>query len=665
MLRAALSGALARLTRSQLPIIMWVRRRTAQSQPLSLSRPLTRIVSVLAMLAAVAVGLLPPLTYVFGVYARQQGMLETRSVLYAAEVADAARQDPSLWNALVGPADSSNASGAQAATADEGDAPPDERRAIYAQAGMLVRQSIPTQSMPWPTLSVRAPVFDGHNQIGQVEISRSLRDSLAMMTAVAVGSLLFGSMIFVMLRLLPLKLLREAIQRITYLSAHDVLTGLPNRSLFSDRLELALAMTRRQNGQVAVLYLDLDKFKEVNDTLGHPAGDALLRAIAARLKACVRETDLIARLGGDEFAVIQSHIGHLDDTRKLAQRMIDAVAPPLDLGGHQVNVAVSIGITVSTIEPGVDPAQMMQEADIALYRAKESHKGSYCFFQPEMNLRLRERRAMETDLREAVSNDALFLYYQPQIDLQTGQIIGAEALLRWDRPGHGQISPACFIPLAEDMGLIGAIGGRLLREACFEAMTWPVNAVIAVNVSPLQMRLPDFYNRVMGALGDSGLAPWRLELEVTEGVLMQSNESTLATLARLRQAGIHLAMDDFGTGYSSLSYLQTFRFDKIKIDRAFISRIGDDAEAIAIVRAIIGLSKSLRTKVIAEGVETEMQARLLRAEHCDEVQGFLFGKPMSAERLRTLLANQSLSNPTDTFEASVAGLFEGNSFDEM
>jgi len=215
------------------------------------------------------------------------------------------------------------------------------------------------------------------------------------------------------------------------------------------------------------------------------------------------------------------------------------------------------------------------------------------------------------------------------------------------------------------MGLIGAIGGRLLREACFEAMTWPVNAVIAVNVSPLQMRLPDFYNRVMGALGDSGLAPWRLELEVTEGVLMQSNESTLATLARLRQAGIHLAMDDFGTGYSSLSYLQTFRFDKIKIDRAFISRIGDDAEAIAIVRAIIGLSKSLRTKVIAEGVETEMQARLLRAEHCDEVQGFLFRKPMSAERLRTLLANQSLSNPTDTFEASVAGLFEGNSFDEM
>lgn len=664
MLTGALSAALAWWTGNHLPIIMRVLRRTAQSRPLSVSRPLTRIVTVLALLAAVAVGLLPPLTYGFGVYARQQGMLETRSVLYAAEVADAARQDPALWNALVGQADSSSAVDPSTATADKDETPSEERRAIYAQAGMLVRQSIPAQSMPWPRLSVRAPVFDGHNQIGQVEISRSLRGSLAMMTAVAVGSLLFGSTIFVVLRLLPLKLLQQAIQRITYLSAHDVLTGLPNRALFSDRLELALAMTRRQNSQVAVFYLDLDKFKEVNDTLGHPAGDALLRAIATRLKACVRETDLIARLGGDEFAVIQSHVGHLEDPRKLAQRMIDAVAPPLDLDGHQVNVAVSIGIAVSTIEPGVDPARMMQEADIALYRAKESHKGSYCFFEPEMNLRLRERRAMEIDLREAVSNDALFLHYQPQIDMRTGRIIGAEALLRWDRPGGGRISPACFIPLAEDMGLIGAIGGRLLREACFEAITWPEDIVIAVNVSPLQMRLPDFYNRVMGALGDSGLAPWRLELEVTEGVLMQSNESTLATLARLRQAGIHLAMDDFGTGYSSLSYLQTFRFDKIKIDRAFISRIGDDVEAIAIVRAIIGLSKSLRTKVIAEGVETEMQARLLRAEHCDEVQGFLFGKPMSPDRLRTLLAGQSRVNSTHSFEASLAGLFNGNSFDD-
>jgi diguanylate cyclase (GGDEF)-like protein len=448
-------------------------------------------------------------------------------------------------------------------------------------------------------------------------------------------------LIFLALRLLPLRLLNKAIELNTYLSAHDVLTGLPNRALFTDRLEQMLAIARREGGDVAVLCLDLDKFKEINDTLGHPAGDLLLRSVAARLRSCLRETELVARLGGDEFAVIQSHISQPNGARLLAQRLIEAVAPPFDLDGCQANVGVSVGIAVSAEEAHSDPAHMMQEADVALYHAKEANQERFCFFNQEMSLRLQERRAMELDLRAAVSNDALFLHYQPQVDLRTRQIIGAEALLRWDRPGHGLISPASFIPVAEEMGLIGAIGGRVLRQACFEATGWPEHMVVAVNVSPIQLRRPDFNDRVMAALADSGLAPSRLELEVTEGVLMQATEDTLATLARLRQAGIHLAMDDFGTGYSSLGYLQRFRFDKIKIDRSFIARMTTDAETVAIVRAIIELGEAFSTGVIAEGVETEAEARLLHAEHCREAQGYLFGKPMSPEQFRTLLSTQS------------------------
>jgi diguanylate cyclase (GGDEF)-like protein len=613
---------------------------TAWARPVSVTRPLARTVTVLAALAALAVGLVPPLTYVFAFQSRQAGMLESRALLYAAEVADSAQQDPTLWNSLVDQT-TRRPSENSPPTSDDADPSSDERRAIYDRAGLLVRQSMSSRSLPWPTLSVRAPIMDGRNEIGKVEISRSLRSGLMMTSAVAAGSVLFGLLIFLALRLLPLRLLDEAIELNTYLSAHDVLTGLPNRALFTDRLEQMLASTRREGGDVAVLCLDLDKFKEINDTLGHPAGDLLLRIVAARLRSCLRETELAARLGGDEFAVIQSHVKQPQGARLLAQRLIEAIAPPFDLDGCQASVGVSVGIAVSADHAHSDSARMMQEADVALYHAKKANLERFCFFNQDMGLRLQERRAMELDLRAAVSDDALFLHYQPQVDLRTRQIIGAEALLRWDRPGHGLISPASFIPVAEEMGLIGAIGGRLLRQACFEATGWPEHMVVAVNVSPIQLRRPDFSDRVMAALADSGLDPSRLELEVTEGVLMQATEDTLATLARLRQAGIHLAMDDFGTGYSSLGYLQRFRFDKIKIDRSFVARMTTDAETVAIVRTIVELGEAFSTGVIAEGVETEAEARLLQAEHCRQAQGYLFGKPMSPEQFRTLLSTQS------------------------
>ncbi|HET8587350.1 MAG TPA: EAL domain-containing protein [Candidatus Limnocylindria bacterium] len=423
--------------------------------------------------------------------------------------------------------------------------------------------------------------------------------------------------------------------RIRHMARHDDLTGLPNRVLLHERMQDALARVRRGD-VLAVLCLDLDNFKNVNDTLGHPIGDALLRVVGERLIATVRETDTVARLGGDEFAIVQAAVARPEDAEILARRLVEAISEPYDLDGHQVMVGVSIGIALAPAD-GTDVDDLMKNADMALYRAKTEGRGIYRVFEPEMDAQLQTRRVMELDLRRALLNQEFTLHYQPLVNLETQRITGFEALLRWQHPEHGLVPPLDFIPLAEEIGIIIPLGEWVLREACREATTWPKDVIVAVNLSPMQFRSRNLTHDVIGALASSGLEPNRLELEITESVLLIESEATLDTLHQLRSLGVRIAMDDFGTGYSSLSYLRSFPFDKIKIDGSFVRDSSTRADCAAIVRAVAGLGMSLGIPTTAEGVETEEQLRHVFDEGCTEMQGYLFSRPLPARELHVLL----------------------------
>jgi diguanylate cyclase (GGDEF)-like protein len=430
--------------------------------------------------------------------------------------------------------------------------------------------------------------------------------------------------------------------RSAHLTTHDSLTGLPNRVLFQNCLDHSLAWSRRHGGTLAVIFIDLDHFKDVNDTLGHSAGDQLLVQVAERLGGSLRETDVLARLGGDEFAIIQVDAHRPADVEIVAQRIVDALSKAFDVNGQTMTLGTSAGISVrSETELKLSPCDagvLLQEADVALYRAKEEGRGTYRFFAAAMNAMLQERRALENDLREALENCQFSLHYQPQFDLADRRIVGAEALIRWSHPRRGEVSPGEFIPLAEQTGLVIQIGEWVLLEACRQAAAWPELGRMAVNVSPVQFRRPGFVELVQHALQHAGLAPQRLELEITEGVLLTETPETLSILHRLRRLGVTIAMDDFGTGYSSLGYLQKFRFDKIKIDRSFVSNIGKDPKASEIVRAVLRMSHAMGIRVNAEGVEQQEQIPTLQQEGCEEVQGFLFGRPLPADEFAERLA---------------------------
>ena len=419
---------------------------------------------------------------------------------------------------------------------------------------------------------------------------------------------------------------RKAEAKVAHMTYHDGLTDLPNRILLGDRIEDALVRAGR-NGQVAMLSLDLDHFKSTNDTLGHPVGDALLRAVAKRLAACVRDGDTVARLGGDEFAIVQVGAEQPQGARSLAQRVIDAVAEPYLLDGHQVIAGVSVGIALAPGD-GTDAANLAKAADMALHRAKADGRGIYRFFERGMDAQMQKRRALELDLRRAIEADQFELFYQPQFNLETNAISGFEALIRWFHPERGIVQPDEFIALAEEAGLIVPIGEWVLKQACYDAAKWPSPIKVAVNLSPAQFRNVHLMQSVIAALAGSGLAAHRLELEITESTLLADSEATLTTLHHLRAMGVRISMDDFGTGYSSLSYLQSFPFDKIKIDRRFITDINTDSSSLAIIRAVTGLCASLGIVTTAEGVETREQFDRVRAEGCTEVQGFLTGRPM-------------------------------------
>lgn len=428
-------------------------------------------------------------------------------------------------------------------------------------------------------------------------------------------------------------------EQIEHLAHHDTLTGLPNRTLFAIELERALARVGRGE-KVALLYLDLDHFKRVNDTLGHSRGDELLRQAADRLRHCVRDTDVIARLGGDEFAVLQTLLHRPSDAAALAARMNEALKPPFLLGNHQAAVAVSIGIAIAP-DDAADQEQLVRNADLALYAAKASGRGAYHFYEDELDARVKARHQLEADLYVALAEEQFELYYQPIVDLGSGAVKCCEALLRWHHPVRGMVSPAEFIPVAEECGLIGALGVWALRQACMAAAGWPRGISVAVNLSPAQVRPETLVLQVAAALAASGLAPDRLELEVTETVLLQDTPDTLATLHRLRELGVRIAMDDFGTGYSSLSYLRTFPFDKIKIDKSFIDHISDEEDCATIVQAVTMMAQRLGMTTVAEGVETDAQRLKLNELGCTEMQGYLISRPRPAEELMQLLRERT------------------------
>ena len=432
---------------------------------------------------------------------------------------------------------------------------------------------------------------------------------------------------------------RQAEARIAHLTRHDPLTDLPNRAQFRESLRQALGWIRRGR-RLAVLLLDLDHFKTINDTLGHPVGDDLLKAVAARLQQCVGDTGTVARLGGDEFGVVQIRIHDPSETAALAEQIQQAVAVPYELSGHHLLINVSIGIALSPDE-GLDADSLLRNADIALYGAKAGGRGTCKFFEKTMDDRMKLQRDLELDLRMALEQDEFELHYQPILNLETDTICGCEALLRWNHPSRGLIPPAEFIPMAEDTGLIARIGEWVMRTACAAAATWPDDIRVAVNVSPVQLHTDGLLDTVLDALDSAGLAPHRLEIEITEAVLMRNSETTLNTLHRLRKLGIRIAMDDFGTGFSSLSYLRRFPFDKIKIDQSFVRGLSEMPESGAIVRTVANLATSFRMTTTAEGVETDLQRRIVKASGCTEMQGYLFSRPRTAAAIVQLLHQHS------------------------
>jgi diguanylate cyclase (GGDEF)-like protein/PAS domain S-box-containing protein len=431
---------------------------------------------------------------------------------------------------------------------------------------------------------------------------------------------------------------RRTEQRITHLAHFDGLTDLPNRALFHERLKAQLAEIPRGQ-QLAVYYIDIDEFKSVNDSLGHLIGDELLKSVAANLSQCVGSSGFVARLGGDEFAIVQTAVETAADVIDLVTRAFEAIRTPVECAGHQLTADASIGIALAP-DHGTELDQILKNADLAMYAAKAGGRRTYRFFAPEMDAQLRARRQLEADLRRAILAGALEVHYQPCVSLRDDRIVGCEALVRWRHPERGVVSPAEFIPIAEETGLINQLGEQVLTTACLEATTWPDDIRLAVNVSPVQFKNGTFALKIMSALAASGLAAGRLELEITEAVLIRDDEAALAILHQLRAIGVRIALDDFGTGYSSLSYLQRFPFDKIKVDRSFVKDIAEPGSGSpSIVQAVVNIAAARHMTTTAEGVETEPQRQMLRALGCSEMQGYLFSAAKPAAEIRQLFAS--------------------------
>jgi diguanylate cyclase (GGDEF)-like protein len=429
---------------------------------------------------------------------------------------------------------------------------------------------------------------------------------------------------------------RETEAHIARMATYDELTGLPNRATLRERMAKAYEAVHTHGGEFALHVIDLDSFKEVNDTLGHPIGDLLLQQVSDRLRAVASDANFVARFGGDEFVVVQFRFDRRDEVASLANRIVEAMKLSFDVQGHRIEIGASVGIAMAPWD-GLDPDELMKRADMALYAAKAAGRGGYFFFELAMDDAAQARRALDLDLRDAIARDELEILYQPLIDIKTGRISSCEALLRWNHPGKGLIAPSEFIPIAEETGLIVALGDWVLQQSCAEAAAWPKATRLAVNLSPVQFKDPALGARVVAALARSGLPANRLELEITETIMLQDREATLTVMNDLKRLGVRWSLDDFGTGYSSLSYLRKFPFQKIKIDGSFVKDLERDDSSVAIIRAIASMGADLNMSIVVEGVETDAQLELVEREGCKEVQGFLLGRPMTATMIRQRL----------------------------
>ncbi|MCL4499161.1 MAG: EAL domain-containing protein [Chloroflexi bacterium] len=434
----------------------------------------------------------------------------------------------------------------------------------------------------------------------------------------------------------------EMIKRMAY---YDPLTGLPNRALFIDRLKVALAHAKRNRERLAIMFLDLDDFKSINDTLGHVLGDELMREVAERLRSLMRESDTVARLGGDEFTLLLSPVNHEDDAETVAERILDALAPSFKLHDHEFHVTASVGIALFPGD-GRTVESLLKNADSAMYRAKEQGRNNYQVYTPAMNAGAKTRLALETSLRHALERDEFVLHYQPQVNIETGRVVGIEALIRWNHPERGLIQPLDFIPLAEETGLIVPIGVWVLRTTCEQNKAWQTAGLqpvrVSVNLSARQFQQQNLVETVTRILDETGLDPGYLELEITESIAMRNAKRTIKTLASLKEKGVLIAIDDFGTGYSSLSYLKRFPIHTLKIAEAFVHDVGGNPDSAAIASTIIALAKNLKLNTVAEGVETEEQLAFLRERRCHEMQGFLFSHPVPGKDIPMLLDAQAV-----------------------
>lgn len=465
---------------------------------------------------------------------------------------------------------------------------------------------------------------------------------------VLTAAILFSGVIFTHVQRVALDLARSE-ERARKLIGHDPLSGLPNRLLFSQRLDQELTRLQRGEDGLAVLFLDLDRFKDVNDTHGHQAGDELIQAVGERLANLLRGADTLARFGGDEFAIIQTDVRNPMDAEALARRILDDLTRPFRIAGTEVTVGCSIGVALAPTN-GTDREVLMRLADTALYQAKNEGRNRYSFFERQMDETLKLRKLVEDDLRHAIENDQLLLHYQPQVSVDGENMVAVEALVRWPHPQRGLIAPGQFVPVAEERGLIVPLGEWVLRRACLDAARWP-GIRVAVNVSPIQFRQKGFVDSVIRIIEETGFDPSRLEIELTEGVVVDDADAAEAAMMELRAMGIHLALDDFGTGYSSLIYLRRFAFDKIKIDRSFLESMEATGESAILIHSIVHLGRALGLTVIAEGVETREQHRFLQAVGCHELQGYLFSRPVVAEEIDARLG---LTGPVARADASAA-----------
>ncbi len=454
---------------------------------------------------------------------------------------------------------------------------------------------------------------------------------LAISAAVITSFILFMAVVCMAFDVRLSRNKEESARRIRHMAYHDALTGLPNRAFLADEIQQRIEQADRKGEQLAILTLDLDRFKQINDLFGHATGDDVLRQLAEQMQSCLRSNEIVARVGGDEFVVIQSGVAQPDGAADLASRLLGAICKDMDIGGVGLRTGGSVGIALFPGD-GKDASTLHPNADAALYRAKEEGRGTFRFFEAAMDLAQRERRMLQMEMRDALKRGEFKLYYQPQAETSSGVISGFEALLRWQHPQRGLISPVEFIPAAEDSGFIVELGEFVLREACAEAASWENPLNIGLNLSPVQFRHGDLAKSVEDVLAVTGLEPGRLELEITETVLIDDRERALEILTRIKALGVRVAMDDFGTGYSSLAYLEAFPFDRIKIDRSFIAKLQENHQSQAIIRAIIGLGQGLKVPVTAEGVETEEQQLFLAELECTEIQGFLVGRPEPIER---------------------------------